>query len=184
MARARIGRVAFLGPPENGSSPARCRSLAEELLLYDKDGQSLLDDHALRILIALHQEKLTAQEIANRYRGPSAACHRRVRRPASPALIPDAGSPPEGRRRPRRRQTEVAGGRTSALRQGRTVPPRRPRPAHPDRPPPGEADGPGDREPVPRPDRRMLSARPPARLPRTDLRGGIRDGGPSKAGTP
>src|SRR6266516_1640637 len=80
--------------------------------------------------------------------------------------------------------TEVAGRRTSALRQGRTVPPRRPRPAHPDRPPPGEADGPGDREPVPRPDRRMLSARPPARLPRADLRSGIRDGGPSKARTP
>src|SRR2546428_8792902 len=80
--------------------------------------------------------------------------------------------------------TEVAGGRTSALRQGRTVPPRRPRPAHPNRPPPGEADGAGDREPVPRPDRRMLSARPPARLPRADLRGGVRDGGPPKGPHP
>src|SRR2546428_11121880 len=80
--------------------------------------------------------------------------------------------------------TEVAGRRTSALRQGRTVPPRRPRPAHPDRPPPGEADGAGDREPLPRPDRRMLSARPPARLPRADLRGGIPDGGPPQGRTP
>src|SRR6266540_6005400 len=79
--------------------------------------------------------------------------------------------------------TEVAGRRTSALRQGRTVPPRRPRPPHPDRPPPGEADGAGDREPVPRANRRMLSARAPARLPRANLRGGIRDGGPSKTGT-
>src|SRR6266545_5376919 len=78
--------------------------------------------------------------------------------------------------------TEVAGRRTSALRQGRPVPPRRPRPAHPDRPPPGETDGTGDREPVSRPDRRVLSPRPPARLPRADLRGGIRDGGPPKAG--
>src|SRR5438876_11338632 len=102
MARARIGRVAFLGPPENGSSPARPKLLAEELLLYDKDGQSLLDDHALRILIALHQEKLTAQEIANRYRVPIAACYRRVRRLASLGLISEAGFLTEGRRRPAR----------------------------------------------------------------------------------
>jgi len=76
--------------------------LAEELLLYDKDGQSLLDDHALRILIALHQEKLTAQEIANRYRVPIAACYRRVRRLASLGLITEAGFVTEGRRRPAR----------------------------------------------------------------------------------
>jgi len=76
--------------------------LAEELLLYDKDGQSLLDDHALRILIALHQEKLTAQEIANRYRVPIAACYRRVRRLASLGLISEAGFVTEGRRRPAR----------------------------------------------------------------------------------
>jgi len=76
--------------------------LAEELLLYDKDGQSLLDDHALRILIAIHQEKLTAQEIANRYRVPIAACYRRVRRLASLGLISEAGFVTEGRRRPAR----------------------------------------------------------------------------------
>jgi len=76
--------------------------LAEELLLYDKDGQSLLDDHALRILVALHQEKLTAQEIANRYRVPIAACYRRVRRLASLGLISEAGFVTEGRRRPAR----------------------------------------------------------------------------------
>ncbi len=90
------------GPPTNGSEPPRPKLLAEELLLYDKDGQSLLDDHALRILIALHQEKLTAQEIANRYRVPIAACYRRVRRLASLGLISEAGFVTEGRRRPAR----------------------------------------------------------------------------------
>ena len=90
------------GPPANGSKPPRPKLLAEELLLYDKDGQSLLDDHALRILIALHQEKLTAQEIANRYRVPIAACYRRVRRLASLGLISEAGFVTEGRRRPAR----------------------------------------------------------------------------------
>ena len=90
------------GPPANGSEPPRPKLLAEELLLYDKDGQSLLDDHALRILIALHQEKLTAQEIANRYRVPIAACYRRVRRLASLGLISEAGFLTEGRRRPAR----------------------------------------------------------------------------------
>lgn len=90
------------GPPANGSQPPRPKLLAEELLLYDKDGQSLLDDHALRILIALHQEKLTAQEIANRYRVPIAACYRRVRRLASLGLISEAGFVTEGRRRPAR----------------------------------------------------------------------------------
>ena len=90
------------GPPANGSEPPRPKLLAEELLLYDKDGQSLLDDHALRILIAIHQEKLTAQEIANRYRVPIAACYRRVRRLASLGLISEAGFLTEGRRRPAR----------------------------------------------------------------------------------
>ncbi len=90
------------GPPAKGSEPPRPKLLAEELLLYDKDGQSLLDDHALRILIALHQEKLTAQEIANRYRVPIAACYRRVRRLASLGLISEAGFVTEGRRRPAR----------------------------------------------------------------------------------
>ncbi len=90
------------GPPANGSEPPRPKLVAEELLLYDKDGQSLLDDHALRILIALHQEKLTAQEIANRYRVPIAACYRRVRRLASLGLISEAGFVTEGRRRPAR----------------------------------------------------------------------------------
>lgn len=94
--------MAFVGPPADGSPPARPRLLAEELLLYDKDGQSLLDDHALRILIALHQESLTAQEIASRYRVPIAACYRRVRRLASLALISEAGFVTEGRRRPAR----------------------------------------------------------------------------------
>src|SRR6266540_3820067 len=84
------------------SERPRPKLLAEELLLYDKDGQSLLDDHALRILIALHQEKLTAQEIANRYRVPIAACYRRVRRLASLGLISEAGFVTEGRRRPAR----------------------------------------------------------------------------------
>ncbi len=90
------------GPPANGNEPPRPKLLAEELLLYDKDGQSLLDDHALRILIAIHQEKLTAQEIANRYRVPIAACYRRVRRLASLGLISEAGFLTEGRRRPAR----------------------------------------------------------------------------------
>jgi predicted ArsR family transcriptional regulator len=76
--------------------------VAEDLLLYDKDGQSLLDDHALRILIALHQENLTAQEIASRYRVPIAACYRRVRRLVSLGLISEAGFVTEGRRRPAR----------------------------------------------------------------------------------
>src|SRR5207247_1728797 len=83
--------------------------------------------------------------------------------------------------RQRTPSTEVAGRRTFALRQGRAVPPRRPRPAHPDRSPPGETDRTGDRKPVPRPDRCLLPPRPPARLPRADLRGGIPDGGPPKA---
>ena len=94
--------MAFLGPPPDRSPPARPRLIAEELLLYDKDGQSLLDDHALRILIALHQESLTAQEIATRYRVPIAACYRRIRRLASLALISEAGFVTEGRRRPAR----------------------------------------------------------------------------------
>ena len=76
--------------------------MAEELLLHDKDGQSLLDDHALRILIALHQENLTAQAIATRYRVPIAACYRRIRRLVSLALITEAGFVTEGRRRPAR----------------------------------------------------------------------------------
>ena len=71
-------------------------------MLYDKDGQSLLDDHALRILIALHQESMTAQEIATRYRVPIAACYRRIRRLVSLALISEAGFVTEGRRRPAR----------------------------------------------------------------------------------
>ena len=94
--------MAFVGPPPDGSPPARPRLLVEELLLYDKDGQSLLDDHALRILIALHQETLTAQEIASRYRIPIAACYRRVRRLGSLGLISEAGFVTEGRRRPAR----------------------------------------------------------------------------------
>ena len=82
--------------------------MAEDLLLYDKDGQSLLDDHALRILIALHQESMTAQEIATRYRVPIAACYRRLRRLVSLALISEAGFVTEGRRRPARLyKTEV-----------------------------------------------------------------------------
>jgi DNA-binding Lrp family transcriptional regulator len=74
--------------------------VAEELLLYDNDGQSLLDDHALRILIALHQETLTAQEISQRYRIPIAPCYRRIRRLVSLGLISEAGYVTEGRRRP------------------------------------------------------------------------------------
>lgn len=74
--------------------------MAEELLLYDRDGNSLLDDHALRILIALHQETLTAQEISQRYRVPIAPCYRRIRRLLSLGLISEAGFVTEGRRRP------------------------------------------------------------------------------------
>lgn len=89
--------------PLNGHTPApRPRLLAEDLLLYDADGGSLLDDHALRILIALHQESLTAQQIATRYRVPIAACYRRIRRLVSLALISEAGFITEGRRRPAR----------------------------------------------------------------------------------
>ncbi len=88
-------------PPSGGPSlPARPRLVAEELLLYDKDGQSLLDDHALRILIALHQETLTAQEISQRYKIPIAPCYRRIRRLVSLGLIAEAGYVTEGRRRP------------------------------------------------------------------------------------
>ena len=92
-----------LPPSTEGSSPApRTRLIAEELLLYDKDGQSLLDDHALRILIALHQETLTAQEISQRYKIPIAPCYRRIRRLLSLDLISEAGYVTEGRRRPAR----------------------------------------------------------------------------------
>lgn len=88
-------------PPASGPSPpARPPLLAEELLLYDNDGQSLLDDHALRILIALHQETLTAQEISQRYKIPIAPCYRRLRRLVSLGLISEAGYVTEGRRRP------------------------------------------------------------------------------------
>ncbi len=90
-------------PPTGGSSPAsRTKLVAEELLLYDKDGQSLLDDHALRILIALHQETLTAQEISQRYKIPIAPCYRRIRRLLSLELVSEAGYVTEGRRRPAR----------------------------------------------------------------------------------
>src|SRR5207244_266036 len=88
--RARIRPVAFVGPPNGGSPAPRPRLVAEDLLLYDKDGQSLLDDHALRILIALHQENLTAQAIASRYRVPIAACYRRLRPLPSLRLMPGA----------------------------------------------------------------------------------------------
>ncbi|HWM52756.1 MAG TPA: winged helix-turn-helix domain-containing protein [Thermoplasmata archaeon] len=94
--------MASMGPPNGGSPAPRPRLIAEDLLLYDSDGQSLLDDHALRILIALHQESLTAQEISTRYRVPIAACYRRIRRLASLALISEAGFVTEGRRRPAR----------------------------------------------------------------------------------
>ena len=88
-------------PPSGGPSPPpHPRLVAEELLLYDKDGQSLLDDHALRILIALHQETLTAQEISQRYKIPIAPCYRRIRRLVSLGLISEAGYVTEGRRRP------------------------------------------------------------------------------------
>ncbi|MGQ0797895.1 MAG: helix-turn-helix domain-containing protein [Methanobacteriota archaeon] len=89
--------------------PTRPSLIAEDLLLYDKDGQSLLDDHALRILIALHQEVLTAQDIAQRYKVPIAACYRRVRRLLSLGLVSEAGFVTEGRRRPARLyRSEVA----------------------------------------------------------------------------
>ncbi len=88
-------------PPDSGPSPpARPPLLPEELLRYDNDGQSLLDDHALRILIALHQETLTAQEISQRYKIPIAPCYRRIRRLVSLGLISEAGYVTEGRRRP------------------------------------------------------------------------------------
>ena len=89
-------------PPPTGSTgpPGAPRLLPEELLLYDKDGRSLLDDHALRILIALHQETLTAQEISQRYKIPIAPCYRRIRRLVSLGLISEAGYVTEGRRRP------------------------------------------------------------------------------------
>lgn len=88
-------------PPTGGPpSPERAKLVAEELLLYDRDGQSLLDDHALRILIALHQETLTAQEISQRYKIPIAPCYRRIRRLVSLGLISEAGYVTEGRRRP------------------------------------------------------------------------------------
>lgn len=91
-------------PPTTGGSspPPRAKLIAEELLLYDKDGQSLLDDHALRILIALHQETLTAQEISQRYKIPIAPCYRRIRRLLSLELVSEAGYVTEGRRRPAR----------------------------------------------------------------------------------
>src|SRR5207244_11387672 len=82
--RARIGPVAFVGPTIGGSPAPRHRLVAEDLLFYDKDGQSLLDDHALRILIALHEESLPAQQIASRSRFPIAACYRRCRAATSP----------------------------------------------------------------------------------------------------
>jgi DNA-binding Lrp family transcriptional regulator len=94
--------VAFGGPADGGGPPPRPLLVAEDLLLYDRDGQSLLDDHALRILIALHQESLTAQAIAARYRVPIAACYRRIRRLDSLGLISEAGFVTEGRRRPAR----------------------------------------------------------------------------------
>ncbi len=92
--------MAAFGPTPETSVPARPALVAEELLLYDKDGQSLLDDHALRILIALHQESLTAQNIASRYKVPIAACYRRIRRLLSLGLVSEAGYVTEGRRRP------------------------------------------------------------------------------------
>lgn len=92
--------MAFPPPASGPTGPARPRLLAEELLLYDKDGQSLLDDHALRILIALHQETLTAQEISQRYKIPIAPCYRRIRRLLSLGLVSEAGYVTEGRRRP------------------------------------------------------------------------------------
>jgi DNA-binding Lrp family transcriptional regulator len=89
-------------PTSDADARPRPKLLAEELLLYDKDGNSLLDDHALRILIALHQEVLTAQEISQRYRVPIAPCYRRIRRLLSLGLVSEAGFVTEGRRRPAR----------------------------------------------------------------------------------
>src|SRR2546425_6830473 len=100
--RARIRPVAFVGPPNGGSPAPRPRLVAEDLLFYDKDGQSLLDDHALRILIALHQESLTAQQIASRYRVPIAACYRRGRRLTTLRPLLEAGFRPAGGARPPR----------------------------------------------------------------------------------
>ncbi len=96
------GPVALPSPPGGPNPPSRAKLVAEELLLYDKDGQSLLDDHALRILIALHQETLTAQEISQRYKIPIAPCYRRIRRLLSLELVSEAGYVTEGRRRPAR----------------------------------------------------------------------------------
>ena len=90
------------GPPDGASGPAGPNFAIQELLLYDSDGGSLLDDHALRILIALHQEALTAQEISTRYKVPIAACYRRIRRLLSIRLVSEAGFVTEGRRRPAR----------------------------------------------------------------------------------
>src|SRR5256886_9409713 len=84
--RARIRHVALVGPPNGGSPAPRPRLVAEDLLLYDKDGQSLLDDHALRIPIALHPENLTDQAIASRYPVPIAPCYRPVRRLTAPRI--------------------------------------------------------------------------------------------------
>ena len=92
--------MTFPSPTDGMDSPPKPRLVAEELLLYDRDGNSLLDDHALRILIALHQETLTAQEISQRYRVPIAPCYRRIRRLLSLGLISEAGFVSEGRRRP------------------------------------------------------------------------------------
>jgi len=94
------GSVPDPGPAAPLSGPARPALVAEDLLLYDKAGQSLLDDHALRILIALHQEALTAQEISVRYKVPIAACYRRIRRLLSLGLVSESGFVTEGRRRP------------------------------------------------------------------------------------
>jgi len=94
--------VAAPSQPSGPTPPDRPPLVAEDLLLYEKDGQSLLDDHALRILIALHQEILTAQDIAQRYRVPIAACYRRMRRLVSLGLVSEAGYVTEGRRRPAR----------------------------------------------------------------------------------
>ena len=90
------------GPPDGASGPAGPSFVIQELLLYDKEGGSLLDDHALRILIALHQEALTAQEISARYKVPIAACYRRIRRLLSIGLVSGSGFVTEGRRRPAR----------------------------------------------------------------------------------
>ena len=100
--RGNAGPVADPGPPGGASGPAGPTFAIQELLLYDSDGGSLLDDHALRILIALHQEALTAQEISTRYKVPIAACYRRIRRLLSIGLVSEAGFVTEGRRRPAR----------------------------------------------------------------------------------